>query len=135
MGRSRGGFSTKLHIAVDGLGNPLRITLTPGQCHEITQAKALIEGFGAEFVIGDTAFDADDFRACVAQQGSTAVIPSHPSRAKRIGYDKDLYKERHAVECFINKIKHYRRVFSRFERLSKDYLGFLSFLSALVSLR
>ena len=55
MGRSRGGLSTKLHIAVDALGNPLRIRLTPGQQHEITQAEALIEGFPAEVVIGDPA--------------------------------------------------------------------------------
>jgi transposase len=120
---------------VDGLGNPLRITLTPGQCHEITQAKALIEGFGAEFVIGDTAFDADDFRACVAQQGSPAVIPSHPSRAKRIGYDKDLYKERHAVECFINKIKHYRRIATRYEKTARNFLAMVHLACAMIWLR
>src|SRR5512132_2026529 len=53
---------------------------------------------------------------------------AHP----RLKYDEHLYRERHLIECFINKIKHYRRVFSRFDKLSKNYLGFLSFVSALV---
>ena len=53
----------------------------------------------------------------------------------RLQYDEHLYRERHLIECFINKIKHYRRVFSRFDKLSKNYLGFLSFVSALVWLR
>ena len=56
---------------------------------------------------------------------------AHP----RLQYDEPLYRERHLIECFINKIKQYRRVFSRFDKLSKTYLGFLSFVSALVWLR
>ncbi|MCH7711023.1 MAG: transposase, partial [Proteobacteria bacterium] len=63
MGRSRGGLSTKLHIAVDALGNPLRIRLTPGQRHEMTQAEALLQGLPVAILIADTAFDADAFRA------------------------------------------------------------------------
>jgi transposase len=135
LGRSRGGFSTKIHVSVDALGNPLRFTLTGGQRHDITQADALIDGYESEFVIADKSYDADDFRQTVIDSGAEPVIPSRSNRTQPYGYDKHLYKERHLVECFIGKIKHYRRVFSRFEKLAKRYLGFLSFVSALIWLR
>jgi transposase len=135
LGRSRGGFSTKIHINVDALGNPLRLTLTAGQRHDITQADALIAGYQSEYVIADKSYDADQFRQTIRDSGATPVIPPRSNRTERYDYDKHLYKERHLVECFINKIKHYRRVFSRFEKLAGRYLGFLAFVSALILLR
>jgi transposase len=135
LGRSRGGFSTKIHVNVDALGNPLRLTLTGGQRHDITQADALIAGYESEYVIADKSYDADDFRQAIKNSGAEPVIPPRANRKESYDYDKHLYKERHLVECFINKIKHYRRVFSRFEKLAKRYLGFLSFVSALIWLR
>jgi transposase len=71
----------------------------------------------------------------VEANGMQAVIPPRANRKEQREYDKHLYKERHLVECFINKVKHYRRVFSRFEKLSKNFLGFLSFVSVLIWLR
>ena len=59
LGRSRGGFSTKIHVSVDGLGNPLRFTLTAGQEHDITEADALIENMDSEYVIADRGYDSD----------------------------------------------------------------------------
>jgi transposase len=64
-----------------------------------------------------------------------AVIPPHPRRKAPADYDRHRYKERHLVEWFINKIEHYRRVFSRFEKLTNRYLGFVQFASALIWLR
>jgi transposase len=135
LGRSRGGFSTKVHIAVDALGNPLRFILTAGQCHDSPQAKALIEGYATQALLADKGYDDIKLINEVIAQGAAAVIPPRSNRTEQREYDKHLYKERHLVECFINKIKHYRRVFSRFEKLSKNYLGFLSFVSALIWLR
>ena len=135
LGRSRGGFSTKIHIAVDALGNPLRFILTAGQCHDGPQAKGLIEGYAAQVLLADKGYDDAKLIEAVEAQGMQAVIPPRSNRKEQRAYDKHLYKERHLVECFINKIKHYRRVFSRFEKLSKNYLGFLSFVSALIWLR
>ena len=135
LGRSRGGFSTKVHIAVDALGNPLRFILTAGQSHDSPQAEALIEGYSTRALIADKGYDSSDLIEAVKALGIQAVIPPRSNRIEQREYDKHLYKERHLVECFINKIKHYRRVFSRFEKLSKNYLGFLSFVSALVWLR
>jgi transposase len=113
----------------------LRIVLTPGQRHEMTKAKALIEGFSPDVLIADTAYDSDDFRARVAKQGSIAVIPSNPSRAQAITHDKHLYKERHVIECFINKIKHFRRIASRYEKTARNFLAMIHLASLMVWLR
>lgn len=135
LGRSRGGFSTKIHIAVDALGNPLRLLLTAGQRHDSPQAVHLIADYAPLALIADKGYDADPLIEAVAAKGILAVIPPRKNRLVPREYDQHLYRERHLIECFINKIKHYRRVFSRFDKLSKNYLGFLSFVSALVWLR
>jgi transposase len=135
LGRSRGGFSTKIHIAVDALGNPLRLLLTAGQRHDSPQAVHLIEDYEPLALIADKGYDSDPLIESVAAKGILAVIPPRKNRLVQREYDQHLYRERHLIECFINKIKHYRRVFSRFDKLSKNYLGFLSFVSALVWLR
>src|SRR6516164_11335067 len=83
IGRSRGGLSTKIHIAVDALGNVLRLLFTAGQVHESTRAEALIDGLPAQSLIGDKAFDSDHFRALLADRNMTAVIPSNASRCAR----------------------------------------------------
>lgn len=135
LGRSRGGFSTKIHIAVDALGNPLRLLLTAGQRHDSPQAGALLEGYEPQALIADKGYDSDPLIEAVTASGIEAVISPKKNRLVQRDYDRHLYRERHLIECFIGKIKHYRRVFSRFEKLSKNYLGFLSFVSALIWLR
>ena len=135
LGRSRGGFSTKIHVAVDGLGNPLRFRLSAGQQHDITCAEALIDGYSSEYVIADTSYDAMAFIESITRMGAVSVIPPRANRRKSRTYDVHLYKERHLVECFINKIKHYRRIFSRFDKLATRFLGFLSLVAAIIWLR
>ena len=135
LGRSKGGFSTKIHVSVDGLGNPLRFTLTAGQNHDITQADQLIEGMDSEYVIADRGYDSDEFRETIANSGSVAVIPSRSNRKEPHRYDKYLYRERHLVECLIGKMKHYRRIFSRFDKLADRYLSFLQFVGSMIWLK
>ena len=135
LGRSRGGFSTKIHVAVDGLGNPLRFQLSAGQQHDITCAEALIDGYSSKYVIADTSYDAMAFVESITERGAVPVIPPRANRREPRTYDAHLYKERHLVECFINKIKHYRRVFSRFDKLAIRYMGFLSLVAAIIWLR
>lgn len=120
---------------VDALGNPLRFPLTGGQRHDITQAEDLIAGYEFERAIADRSYDSDDLLRRIAEQESEAVIPPRKNRKEQRDYDKHLYKERHLVECFFNRIKLYRRLFSRFEKLDKRYLGFLSFVGSLIWLR
>lgn len=128
-------MSTKLHVAVDALGNPPRIMLTPGQRHEAAQAPARVAGFAAERVIADTAFAADAFRARPAEQRVGTVIPADKSRSQLIPHDKHLYRERHPVEGFISKIKHLRRIVTRYEKTARNFLARISLACAMIWLR
>jgi transposase len=117
------------------LGNPLRLLLTAGQSHDSPQAAHLIADYQPLVLIADKGYDSDPLIKAVTAKGILAVIPPKKNRLVQRDYDRHLYRERHLIECFINKMKQYRRVFSRFEKLSKNYLGFLSFVSALIWLR
>jgi transposase len=122
-------------VSTDALGNPLRFTLTGGQRHDITQARHLVDGFDFERLIADRGYAAQDFVDEIVDYGAEAVIPPHQRALAQRAYDTWLYRERHLVECFINKIKHFRRVFSRFDKFASRYLGFLQFVGALIWLR
>ena len=119
-------------MSVDGLGNPLRFTLTAGQRHDITQAEELISGYKGEYVIADKGYDSHGFIQHISESDMVAVIPPRSNRKQPRPYDDYLYRERHLVECFIGKIKHYRRIFSRFDKLDSRYLGFLQFAAVLI---
>lgn len=135
LGRSRGGFSTKIHALSDGLGNPLELALTAGQVHDVTQASGLLVGKQAQHVIADKGYDADGLIAQIEQQGAAAVIPPRTNRKPPREYDRHVYKERHLIECLFGKLKHYRRIFSRFDKLARNYWSFLCFACTLVWLR
>lgn len=135
LGRSVGGFSTKIHVTVDALGNPLRLLLTGGQSADSTQAIPLLAGFDFEAVLADRGYDADKILDFVAQNEAEAIIPAKKNRLVQRETDWHIYKARHLVECFMNKIKQYRRIFSRFEKYASRYKAFLSFASALIWLR
>ena len=135
LGRSKGGFSTKIHVMVDGLGNPLDVVLTPGQAADVTQAYTLIKGAKATYALMDKAYDADELIEELKAQGIIPVIPPKANRKEPREYDKEMYKERHAVECFIGKIKQFRRVFSRFDKWARNYMSFVRFACSLIWLR
>lgn len=135
LGKSVGGFSTKIHVTVDALGNPLRLLLTGGQRSDATQAIALLEGFDFEAVLADRGYDTDKILDFIAQNEAEAVIPAKKNRLVQRDTDWHTYKVRHLIECFMNKIKQYRRIFSRFEKYASRYQAFLSFASALIWLR
>ncbi|MGI4744854.1 MAG: IS5 family transposase [Janthinobacterium lividum] len=123
LGRSRGGLSTKIHLAVRGLGCPVRFRLTAGQRGDCPQAHALIDSLPAQVVMADTAYDADPLRRDIAAKGAIAVIPSNPSRARKYPLDKHLYAQRHLVECCFSKLKQFRRVATRYEKTARNYLA------------
>jgi transposase len=135
MGKSRGGLSTKIHAAVDGLGNPVRLLLTAGQVSEHTQAEALIAGFRAGFVLADKGYDSDAFVETIKASGATPVIPPRSNRITPREYDKDIYKERNLVERLFQKLKEFRRVATRYERLAVNYMTMLSLVSILIWLK
>jgi transposase len=135
LGRSRGGFGTKLHIAVDGLGNPVEFLLTGGHAADINQGKALIEGHDSEVVIADKGYDGDDFVAAIEATGAAAVIPPKKNRIFKREHDKYIYKERNLAERFINRIKQYRRVATRYEKTARNFLGFVHVAAIMALLR
>ena len=135
MGRCRGGLTTKIHLLVDTLGRPLRLLLSPGQLHDIKKAQALLEGMDAKGVIADKGYDADHLRAAIAQRGMQAIIPSTRSRKTPLPYDRGVYRLRNQVERCFNKLKHFRRIATRFDRLDVHFLAFLHLASAIIWMR
>lgn len=135
LGRSKGRFTTKIHALVDALGLPIKFILTPGQSNEICQAPELIKDIRGANILGDKAFDCDEFINQIISQNCTPVIPPRSNRKAPREVDYYLYKERHLVECFFSKVKHFRRIFSRFDKMAVAYMGFLAFASAIIWLR
>jgi transposase len=135
LGRSKGGFTTKIHALVDALGNPLKFILTSGQRHDITQSDSLVKGIKNTMLLADKAYDSNAFIAQLEEQNCIAVIPPKKNRKHQRDYDEHVYKERHLIECFFSKIKHFRRVFSRFDKTSNSFLAFLHFVSTFIWLR
>jgi transposase len=124
LGRSRGGFGTKVHAAVSGLGLPARLLLTPGQAADSRQAESLIDGLPAAVVIADKGYDARAVVEAIVARGAEAVIPTLRNRKVQRVYDRDRYKDRNLAERFWNKVKQYRRVATRYEKTAKNDFGF-----------
>lgn len=135
LGRSKGGFTTKIHVMVDALGNPLDFILTGGQAADVTQAYTLIEGIQATYALMDKAYDADKLIEQLKQQNIIPVIPPKSNRKEPREYDESIYRERNLIECFIGKLKQFRRIFSRFEKWAKNYMHFVRFAATLIWLR
>jgi transposase len=122
-------------VGVDALGNPVRFILTGGQVHDILQAEDLIRDFSFDNLLADKGYDADWFRARIAETGAAAVIPSVSARSRAIPYDKHIYRERNVVERFINKIKHFRRIATRYEKTALSFAAMLFLVGAMIWLR
>jgi transposase len=114
---------------------PLELLLTGGPVHDVTQAETLLGAWRSAFVIGDRGYASAALAAQIEQGGAIPVIPPHPRSLTATWYDAHLYKERHAIECFFNKLKQYRRIFTRYDKLARRYLSFIHFASALIWLR
>lgn len=128
-------MSTKIHMAVRGLGCPVRFHLTAGHRGDSPQARSLIEDLPAEAVMADAAYDADKLRQAIAAKGAVAVIPNNPSRSLKHPLDKDLYAQRHLVECCFSKLKQFRRVATRFEKTARNYLAVVTIAAIVLWLR
>lgn len=125
-------MSTKIHAAVDALGNPVRLILTQGQTSDHTQAHALIKHFQTEFVIADKGYDSDDFVKTIIKSGAQAVIPPRLNRKFLRDYDRHLYKSRNLVERLFQKLKSYRRIATRYERLARNYQAMLHLVATVI---
>lgn len=121
-----------MHAIVDALGNPVRIALSPGQTHEMKLAYELLGDITHAYVAADSAYDAAPLRALLESNRCVVVIPSNPTRATQHAHDRDLYKERHLVECFFQRIKRFRRISMRFEKLARNFVAFLHLACMLI---
>jgi putative transposase len=135
LGRSRGGLSTKIHAAGDALGNPLRLIASPGQRNDIAFAHDLVEGLVADAAIADKGYDADHLCATIAETGTQIVIPPKRNRKVQRAYDRDLYKERNLIERLFNKLKQFRRVATRYDKLLRNFMGFVKLAAIAIWLR
>ena len=129
LGRSRGGFGTKLHVLVEAAGRLVRVRLTPGQAGDTPQARPLLEGLHPGYVMADRAYDADPLRDFIVEQGGTPVIPGRRHRTVPIEHDRERYRERNVVERGIGWLKQCRRLATRFEKTASSYLGLVMFVA------
>ena len=135
MGRSRGGLSTKIHAAGDALGLPLRLIGSAGQRNDIAFAHELVDGLEAEAMIADKGYDADHLCDRLVQTGAKVVIPPKRNRKVQRPYDVQLYKERNLIERFFNKLKQFRRVATRYDKLLANFIGFVKLAAIAIWLR
>ena len=122
-------------MAVDALGRPLKLILTPGQRGDAPLAPALLEGLSPRRVLADKAYDSNAIRALVAGMGAEAVIPCTSTRKRSIPYDRDAYKMRNTVERCFNRLKHYRRIATRYDRRAIYFESFLFLAAAMIWMR
>lgn len=135
LGRSKGGFTTKIHALSDALGNSLRFLITPGQDSDVVWASKLLGSVQGTYALADRGYDSDDLRLNLRQKNFIPVIPGRSNRRVKIDYDKHIYKERNVIECFFSKVKHFRHIFSRFDKSARNYQSFLSFTALILWLR
>lgn len=119
---------------VDALGNLSRFLLLPGHRHDSLGVEPLLEGVAIGALIGDKAFDSDSLRRQLAQQGILAVIPPMAHRNAAIACDFAMYRWRHLIENFFCKIKHFRRIATRYEKTDASYTAMINLVAARLAL-
>ena len=136
MGRSRGGLTTKIHALVDANGLPITLKLTEGQAHDGRSAEDMLDTVGAEqTLLADRAYDSDALRQRLAARGAWANVKPMPNRKRPQAFCRFLYKERNLVERFFNRIKHFRGVATRYDKLAENYLAGVQLASLRIWLR
>ncbi len=124
IGRSRGGRTSKVHAVVDEHSRPRRFIITGGQVHDGKVLPSLLDGSGEPFaVVADKAYDAHSIRRFIVDEGAVPVIPYKSNARKPIPHDANLYRMRNIVERFFCTMKDMRRLATRFEKLSRNFLA------------
>jgi transposase len=134
--RWRGGLTCKIHAVVDTNGLPVRVALTAGEAHDNRLAGRLLSRLkSGSMLLADRGYDADWIRTLAAEKGAWANIPPRCNRNDPICFSPYLYRARNMVERFFNKIKHCRRVATRYDKLAANYLAFVQLASIRLWLR
>ena len=133
VGRSRGGRNTKIHALADAKGRLIALLLTGGETHDCPVAERLIKRVEpAERLLGDKAYDSNELRDELAQRGTKPVIPNRSNRKLRFSFNKRLYKLRWRIESAFNRLKDFRRIATRYDKLARNYLASVCLAAALV---
>jgi transposase len=119
----------------DAEGRPLRFILSGGEAHDITAAADLLDGQVADAVIADKAYDANDLREMIEEAEAEAVIPSKRNRKIIIPHDAAAYRLRNRIERFFNKLKHFRRIATRYDRREIYFLAAIQLASSIIWMR
>ena len=132
LGRSRGGFTSKVHCLSDARGRPIAFHLTPGEAADCKAYKELIDlpEQKPKALLADKAYDTDAIRADLKRRRIKAVIPPKSNRKKAIRYDKKLYRERNWIERAFGHLKINRAIATRYDQLAETFLGMLHLASA-----
>ena len=129
IGKSRGGWTTKVHMVASDARTPVGFMLSPGNDHDAPQGCALLERLGAVEegtpLLADKAYEGDKTRAFTSSLGYHPIIPPKSNRKEPWAYDRSMYKRRNEVERLFRRIKAYRRVFTRYDKLDVMYLAFI----------
>ena len=125
IGITRGGRNTKIHTVCDALGNPLRFVLTAGQRHDSKPVPELLYGLAAKALLADKAYDSDKIVQSAQAQGMQVIIPCKVNRKKQRALDRSRYMARHLVENLFQRMKVFRRVATRYDKLDVTFLGFV----------
>jgi transposase len=128
-------LTTKIHVVVDALGNPLALSLTGGQAHDITQAETLVSNVAPDAVLADKGYDSDRFIASLERREIEAVIPPKANRKVKRDCDYALYAERNLIERFFQYIKQFRGIATRYEKTARNFLAGLHLVCALAWLK
>ena len=131
MGRTKGGFNSKLAAVVDAVGRAVGLSLAPGPQHDLRACAPLMPHLDGKWVVGDKGFDSAAFRADLVRTGAMVCIPPRSTRRTDYYFSRLLYKHRHTVENFFCRIKRHRRIATRYEKLAVTFLGFV-YLAAII---
>ena len=136
MGRSRGGLTTKIHALVDACGLPIVLKLTEGQAHDGRSAEDMLETLThGTILLADRAYDSNLLRDTLAARGAWANIKPMPHRLNPPAFSPLLYRHRNLVERFFNKLKHFRAVVTRYDKLPENYLASVKLASIRIWMR
>jgi transposase len=120
---------------VDALGNPVRFFITAGNVHDSVPAIDLLKGLKSTYLLADKGYDAQTMVDFATDNGQIAVIPPRSNRLNQRDYDRHLYKERHLVECFFQRLKIYRAIATRYEKLAGTFQTLILIASCLLWLK
>ena len=136
MGRSQGGLAAKIHAVVDKQGRPIKLRLTAGQDADITSAPEMIADLPeGGLLLADRGYDSNALREMVANRNDWTNISPKFNREDPICFSKHLHMARNRVEQFFNKIKHYRRIATRYDKTAESFLAALKLVAVRIWLR